>query len=105
MPDEPLSFVVRQANDRDIATGLTQEGRARVPAARASGKALIATIAELPERCRQAFVLSVFEDQTHAQIAREMGITMNMVEKHIVRAMLACRQCLRRPNEDDAAAT
>ena len=97
--------MVHQADDRDIAAGLTRAGRARVPTVRASGKALIATIAELPGRCRQAFVLSVFEDRTHAQIAHEMGIPVNMVEKHIVRAMLACRQRLRRPNEDDAAAT
>ena len=65
-------------------------------------RAYLATIAALPERCRQAFVLSAFEVLTHAQIAHEMGISVSMVEKHIVRAMVACRQCARELGNDDA---
>ncbi|MFO6421327.1 sigma-70 family RNA polymerase sigma factor [Hylemonella sp. W303a] len=58
--------------------------------------AYVTTIEALPERCREAFVLHVFDEFSHVQIAQRMSISVSMVEKHIVRAMVACKLCERR---------
>ena len=49
-------------------------------------------IAELPPRCRQVFLLHKFMDLSHAEIAGRLGISKNMVEKHVMKAMTHCRQ-------------
>lgn len=59
-------------------------------------RAYVATIEALPARCREAFVLHVFDEIGHAQIAQHMGISISMVEKHVVRGMVACKLCERR---------
>ncbi|RSZ59071.1 sigma-70 family RNA polymerase sigma factor [Massilia atriviolacea] len=60
-----------------------------------SVQAYLRAIEDLPPRCREAFILHVFDDMSHKQIAERMGISASMVEKHIVRGMLACRACER----------
>ncbi|MDQ1918791.1 RNA polymerase sigma factor [Massilia pseudoviolaceinigra] len=60
-----------------------------------SVQAYVQAIEDLPPRCREAFILHVFDELTHRQIAERMGISASMVEKHIVRGMLACRACER----------
>lgn len=49
-------------------------------------------IAELPPKCRAVFLLHKFNDIPHAEIAARLGISRNMVEKHIINAMLHCRR-------------
>jgi RNA polymerase sigma factor (sigma-70 family) len=56
---------------------------------------LLRVIEELPPKCRAIFVLYRFEDVPHAEIARRMGITVSMVEKHIAAALLALRKKLK----------
>jgi RNA polymerase sigma-70 factor (ECF subfamily) len=48
---------------------------------------MVAAVAELPDRTRQAFVLHRFEEMSYAAIARHMGISVSTVEKHIMKAI------------------
>lgn len=55
---------------------------------------LVRTIEALPPRCRQAFVLHKIDGLPQAQIAEQMSISLNMVERHIMLAIAACRKAL-----------
>ncbi|MDC8756369.1 RNA polymerase sigma factor [Janthinobacterium fluminis] len=55
---------------------------------------LLAIIDNLPPRCRQAFALYKFDGLSHIEIAAQMGISVNMVEKHIINGMVACKKAL-----------
>lgn len=50
---------------------------------------------ELPPACRQAFILNKLEGYTHPEVAEKLGISVSMVEKHVVRALLHCRALMR----------
>ncbi|WP_308921599.1 sigma-70 family RNA polymerase sigma factor [Janthinobacterium sp. J1-1] len=56
-------------------------------------EAMLAVIGELPLRCREAFILHKFDGLPQAEVARRMGISVTMVERHIKLAMQACRRC------------
>ena len=51
---------------------------------------LARAVDELPPRCRQVFVLRKVEGLDQAEIARTLGISRNMVEKHLRKALLHC---------------
>lgn len=55
-------------------------------------------LAELSPRRREALMLHRFEGLSQAQIAKRMGISVSMVEKHIAFALLHCKQHLQRDN-------
>lgn len=65
----------------------------RALAASRNAQALLDTIAALPLRCREAFILHKFDGLSQAEVAARMGVSIKMVERHIMQAMKACRQC------------
>lgn len=52
-------------------------------------------LAELPANCRQAFLMRQVEGLSHQEIAARLGISRDMVNKHIVRALRHCRLRMR----------
>ncbi len=50
---------------------------------------------ELPADCRAAYLMNKVEGYSHREIAAHLGISTSMVEKHIVRALMHCRDMLR----------
>jgi RNA polymerase sigma factor (sigma-70 family) len=65
-------------------------------------------LSELPEVCRTVFLLRKLDGMAHPEIAKRMGISKDMVEKHIVNAMKHCRVRVRemeysKADDDDAA--
>ncbi|MCS0496910.1 RNA polymerase sigma factor [Ancylobacter mangrovi] len=49
-------------------------------------------IEQLPNRCQEVFILSRLHGLANGEIAVRLGISRNMVEKHIIRALLHCRK-------------
>lgn len=64
----------------------------QIVAARQQLAILVQTISLLPPKCRVVFVLSRLEGLANGEIADKLGISRNMVEKHIIRALMACRK-------------
>jgi RNA polymerase sigma factor (sigma-70 family) len=54
--------------------------------------ALVETVNQLPPKCKAVFVLRKFEDLSHAEIAERLGISRNMVEKHLRNALQKLQQ-------------
>ncbi|MGE0716908.1 MAG: RNA polymerase sigma factor [Alphaproteobacteria bacterium] len=76
----------------DIAADAPSPERAAV--GRQELAVLEAAIAELPERCREVFLLHRADGLTMRAIAARLAISEKTVEKHIARALLHCRQRL-----------
>ena len=60
-------------------------------ASQAIDQLLTRTISQLPPKCRLAFMLNRFDGLTYSQVAARMRISTKMVEKHVARALAACR--------------
>lgn len=66
-------------------------------AARQQLEMLEQAVAELPPKCREVFLLRKVEHLSHADIAERLGISRSMVEKHLYRAMMHCRDRVYEP--------
>jgi len=51
-------------------------------------------IADLPPKCRRVFLLHKIRGKSHREIANILGISCAMVEKHMMKALVRCRQRL-----------
>ena len=56
-----------------------------------------AALRALPERTRQIFLLNRIHGRKYADIAKAMGLSQSAVEKHMMRALEACKASLREP--------
>lgn len=54
---------------------------------------------ELPDQCAEALYLSRIEGYSHAEIAKQLGISKSLVEKHVSRALNHCRQAVDQEGE------
>jgi RNA polymerase sigma-70 factor (ECF subfamily) len=76
----------------DIAeTGLDPS---QICEAQDSVRLLYAAMKDLPPRCREVFILRRFHDLSPDEIARRLGISRNMVEKHLRLALERCHAAL-----------
>ncbi len=53
---------------------------------------LMASIEQLPERCREIFVMVALEKKTHDEVARHFGISINTVKVQVSKAYRTLRQ-------------
>ena len=49
-------------------------------------------VASLPEKCRKVYLLRKVHGLPHKEIARRLGISLSMVEKHLRVGVLSCRE-------------
>jgi RNA polymerase sigma factor (sigma-70 family) len=63
----------------------------RVVAARQELDAALAVIERLKPAARHAFLHHRVFGSSHAQLAREMGVSVSMIEKHVIAALAALR--------------
>lgn len=56
---------------------------------------VLAAIRNLPDKCRNVFLLSRFHGMSNHAIALRCGISVRMVEKQITKALAACRDRVR----------
>lgn len=53
-------------------------------------------LTELPVNCRQVFLLHRLEGYSQQEVAERLGISVNMVEKHMIRVLRHLRERLRK---------
>ena len=86
------------ANDLAGEAGVCIADEAPSPECEAQGRqagALIqAAIAQLPPKCREAFLLCRVEGLTMREAGRRMGVSERTVENHLAKATVLCRRHL-----------
>lgn len=73
---------------------LTRPGPDREVLAQQELMAVKTALKKLPEKCRRAFLLHVFEGHSVREIAETMQLSDRMIRHYVARAMTVCRECL-----------
>lgn len=73
---------------------LTRPGPDREVFAQQELETVKGALKKLPEKCRRAFLLHVFEGHSVREIAEMMQLTDRMIRHYVARAMTVCRECL-----------
>lgn len=77
----------------DAAHGMPEQADDISPERSLAGKERVTRVLNvldgLPPRTRQIFLLHRFEEMTYQRIAREIGISVSAVEKHMIKALKA----------------
>ena len=81
---------VSEADWAGIADGYALPERQAM--ARQDLRRLAAAVDELPPRCREAFLLARIDGLANGEVATRLNISRNMVEKHLIKALLHCRR-------------
>lgn len=94
-----LRNVARRATDStdrwdDLDSSDDRGDPQRILEARQSLQAMEAVVHGLPDRCREVLLMRKVEGLSHAEIAEQLGIAVKTVERHLTRALAACRQQL-----------
>lgn len=74
----------------DLAIAASEPSQERQVSGEQELALLRAAILDLPPKCRQVFLLNRVQGMSYAQIARHLGISVKMVEKHIHKAVTLC---------------
>jgi RNA polymerase sigma factor (sigma-70 family) len=62
------------------------------------GNQVMSVLGDLPEKCRDAFVLRQFWDYSYHEIARNINLSVSMIEKYVKRASVHLNQILAAKN-------
>jgi len=91
-----VNFWRRQAIERAYLEALAALPEAAAPSPETQGLiletllAIDAMLQRLPDKVRQAFLLSQLDGLTYAAIAERLGVSERMVKKYMAKAMLHC---------------
>lgn len=88
--ESTLFEAVSEADLAGIADGYALPERQAI--ARQELTRLAAAVDALPPRCREVFLLVRIDGLANGEVAARLGISRNMVEKHLIKALLHCRR-------------
>lgn len=88
--ESTLFEAVSEADLAGIADGYALPERQAI--ARQELTRLAAAVDALPPRCREVFLLARIDGLANGEVAARLGISRNMVEKHLIKALLHCRR-------------
>jgi RNA polymerase sigma factor (sigma-70 family) len=75
----------------------TAAGPEQTAIARQELNTLESALLELPPDCRTAFLWHSLDGLTYLEIAKRLGVSESMVNKHLMRAMAHCKRRVQRP--------